>query len=530
MITSQAMLPDTPPTAEGDLAQTPYAHLAVYALDRRLTGELFLQVSEEVTHVVRFERGVPVKIRMGDGFARLGELLVEDGLVSAEAVEGAAMTGGLLGDVLVLAGRVESEALNVVLERQFRLRSASFFELPPETSYKYFEGSEVLKDWGGENACCDPLALLWSGIRLFGECSAFFEATLDRLQGVALKLHPQATVARFELEEDAQLVAEVLGLEPTTLAELLDIEGVPPDTVNKLVYALAITRQLDLGRGTFPVGSEQKASSLAKVQLRSQVHRVGAAVDAPVAEGERSIRTLSARRKGIIPRDDDSIPPPEAAPSDVAPPTVPSAEASSPEAEPTSEPKQDEAPAKEPPSAGEGAKAPEAGPDADTPAEESSRRLVADTIRALPFEALKQLVREKIQEKEATMAAEVCEIALARLDERDAGPDAKDSSVDRAELVALHAWARSLEAHPDLKGLAMELDERIRERDDLVLPRLVRGVLRKRLGNEAGAASDFRRVLELEPGHEGAKKELASFDVPSVKRGETGFLKRLFRR
>ncbi|MBL8743064.1 MAG: hypothetical protein JNK04_18270, partial [Myxococcales bacterium] len=108
------MVPETPPTAEGALAQTPFAHLLVYALDRRLTGELFLFESPEVIHAICFDRGHPVKIRMGDDYARLGTLLVEEGLVTAETVENAVLTGGLLGDMLVLAGYVESEPLNRV--------------------------------------------------------------------------------------------------------------------------------------------------------------------------------------------------------------------------------------------------------------------------------------------------------------------------------------------------------------------------------------------------------------------------------
>ena len=155
------MVPETPPTAEGDLAQTPFAHLSVYAIDRRLTGELFLFESPDVTHAICFDRGHPVKIRMGDDYARLGTLLVEEGLVAAEVVEGAVLTGGLLGDVLVLAGYVESEPLDRVIEQQFELRMRHFFELGENVTYSYFDQSESLKDWGGDPMRIDPLGLLW---------------------------------------------------------------------------------------------------------------------------------------------------------------------------------------------------------------------------------------------------------------------------------------------------------------------------------------------------------------------------------
>lgn len=538
------MVPVTPPTAEGDLTQTPYAHLAVYSLDRRLTGELFLRESEDITHVVRFERGVPVKIKMGDNFARLGELLVEDGLVTADVIESAVLTGGLLGDILILSDRLETAALNQALERQFRYRMDRMFELPAQTSYAYYEGSETLKEWGGEPANYDPLALIWAGVRSHGENSAFFEATLDRLAGVALKVHPQACLSRFEFEEDAALLAEVLALEPTPMSELLDIEGIAPDIVNKFIYAMAICRQLDLGRGTLPVGLEQKSSSLAKVQLRSQVHRVGVAVDAPI-DGERSRRKLSIRGRAIIPRDDDA--PPESIPpkplSIPAPESIPETKPSA--ADPVAAPREAAASEDAPVSSGpvtEATGAPAALEPAsgampvgdtlnsatddleDPPAEGSTKRFLAETIRGLPAPALAKLAREKIDERESELAVEVAAIGIKKLTE-----EGQAESDEGFEMVALHVWARSLAPHPDLKTLAVELDDLIRQRDSSTLPRLVRGMLRKRLGNEAGSSSDFRRVLEIEPNHELARAGLQN-EPRSVRRGETGFLKRLLRR
>jgi len=545
--------PDTPPTAEGDFAQTPYAHLVVYALDRLLTGEFFLSDPDEVVHSVRFERGVPVKIRMGDSFARLGDLLVLEGLVTEEKVEGAVLTGGLLGDVLVLTGCVESAALDAVLEKQFRMRMSHLFALPADTTYQYFDRSETMKDWGGEAAAYDPLELLWQGIRAHGEDSAFFEATLDKLSGVSLKLHPRAPLSRFCLEDDAKLVAELIGLDPTPLCDLLDIDGVTPEIARKFVYMLAICRHLDLGRSALPVGVDQGSRSLAKVQLKSQLHRAGVALDAP-GDGERSTR-VSLRGKSALPRDEDAD---DAAISSRKPgaagapasDSAGSARASSPSDPPAVESEEtdldiDAIEAEEERlSLAAAAGVPDLGPEEagsvatakdrakvedqapETPAEESSRRVVADAIRSLSPSAAKQLVREKIEEKDAAVAADVCEITMKKLSE-----GGQTDSDDFAEITALHAWARSLEAHPDLKSLTLELDELIRANDSLALPRFVRGQLRKRLGDEGGATSDYRRVLEIDPAHEDARKSLPPpAATATIKRGETGFLKRLFRR
>src|ERR1700722_8021923 len=97
-----AVMAEASATAEGELARTPLAHLFVYALDRRLTGAMFLAPPGGAEHVVRFARGVPVKVRPGDRHALLGQLLVEAGAIDEKTLEAALATQGLLGDVLLL--------------------------------------------------------------------------------------------------------------------------------------------------------------------------------------------------------------------------------------------------------------------------------------------------------------------------------------------------------------------------------------------------------------------------------------------
>lgn len=532
------MVPDTPPTAEGELAQTPFAHLAVFALERRLEGEFFLIEPGGVTHAIRFERGAPVKIKVGDEFARLGALLVEDGAVSQETVDGAAaMKGGLLGDLLVLSGYVETPALEAALERQFRARMTRFFGLPPQTVYKYFEGSQTLRDYGGEPASLDPLDLICQGIREHGHESTLFQATLDLLGTAPVALHADAPIDRLDLCEDEALVIELLTLEPTTLAELEEIEGCSTQIIRNFVYTMMLTRLLDLGKGS-PVGLDDRPKSVAKVRLRSEVHRKGAALDARI-EGRRSVRSLNVKGRTIIPRDEgESVPPPPVAAqnADASAASAVEAPAASALAGLPPPPPAPDTLVSEPPAPGPRASAPSVPSEAeregstivDEPSggEESSRRLIADAVRGLTHEATVKLAREKIDEKDPTTAAEICALVLARLE-----GDGKGTSAEAKEIALIGIWARSLEPHPDLKSLTIELDDLIRERDDRPLARLVRGRIRKKLGNDPGALSDYRRVLELQPDNAEAKTELASLgDQKPARRGEAGFLKRLFRR
>ncbi|MFO0552137.1 MAG: hypothetical protein U0271_27370 [Polyangiaceae bacterium] len=554
------MMPDTPPTAEGDLEQTPFAHLCVYALDKRLTGELFLFEGDgdapATTHTIRFDRGVPVKIRVGDAFARLGDLLVEDGVTTRDVVDGAAATGGLLGDMLVLSGYVEVPTLEATLVKQFKLRMMRFFELPASTKFKYWDKAATLAEWGGDPSTLDPFELLWAGVRAHATKSAQFESTLEKLKDTPLQVHSRADASRFNMEEDALLVVEVLSLDPITIGEVLEVEDVDPTIARAVVYVLAITRQLDLGRGALPVGmEEERTRNLAKVRLQSQVHRRGAALDAP-GDGVRPVRTVSVRGRALIPRGEDEDVGPASTPSDVnIPAATPSSEVaaargSSPALESAAAPPAAKVAAKEasaakeapaakepaptPPVAKEAAKETPAAketaptpkdpePEAEEPSEESTRRLVSDTLKTMTPSALAKLAREKLDEKDSTTCAEVADFAIGKLEsEKDT-----ETAVFR-ELVALRAWARLTDPHSSLKAATLDLDDAIRAaKDSEPLLRYVRGLLRKRLGDNAGALSDFKRVLELEPTHAAAKKETEALGTTQAK---GGLLKKLFGR
>ncbi len=293
MVTFAAMA-EASATAEGELARTPLAHLFVYALDRRLTGAMFLSSPSGVEHVVRFARGVPVKIRPGDRHALLGQMLVDAGAIDEKTLEAALATQGLLGDVLLLAGRVERDALEKVAEDQFRRRMVRLFALPPETAYRYYDGHEELAEYGGDPANIDPLALLWSGLRTHGEVSAMMEGTLARLGETPLRLHPAATVARFGLEPEETKLLDELGARPVTLAELCAASF--PGMARRLAYALAITRQVELGTGLLPLGAEIQAArgapatAVARMALRSTVHRLGSTPPRPTPGGRRRRR------------------------------------------------------------------------------------------------------------------------------------------------------------------------------------------------------------------------------------------------
>ena len=254
------MGPETPTSAEGDLGRTPLAHLLVYALDRRLTGALFLTEKTGARHAIRLVRGSPVKIRPSDDYARLGEILQESGEIAEGSIESSLAAEGWLGEALVLSGLLTVDALDRALDRQFMRRAQRLFAMTPDTTYAYHEGDPALDDWG---ATCsfDALEILWAGVKAQPDDSATVIETLAHLGDAPLRIHERASIARFHFAGEDREAMEVVEANPLSLDELLSYGAFPEETLRRLVYALLITRQLDLGAHhqdfLFPEGFER---------------------------------------------------------------------------------------------------------------------------------------------------------------------------------------------------------------------------------------------------------------------------------
>jgi hypothetical protein len=70
--------------AVGFLEATPFADVLVHAFDHRLTGTLVLEEPSGYRHGVYFESGTPRKVKIGVTVASLGEVLVEKGVISRD--------------------------------------------------------------------------------------------------------------------------------------------------------------------------------------------------------------------------------------------------------------------------------------------------------------------------------------------------------------------------------------------------------------------------------------------------------------
>jgi hypothetical protein len=514
---------ETSATAEGDLGRTPFGHLLVYALDRRLTGAVFLKPPEGEKHVLRLMRGVPVKVRPGDTFARLGEMLVAAGAIDEATLQAALATKGLLGDMLLLAGRIERDRLEAIAQEQFLRRMVRFFDLPKETTFAYFDGHEELAEYGGDPASVDPLAILWAGLSAHAERSAMMEPTLALLGDKPLRLHAAATVSRMALGAEEARLVDALAAKPMSLAEWIAAGEAPAEQVRRLAYALTITRQIDTGAGTMPLGAVDSSrgtgsglfaavsapaaapsapTAVARMALKSTMYRVGAAAPDLPGDGERVVRPRRARSDtDEVPSTERSsgVPEPSGEPISSVKPVSAEAAVEQSGIQPRSPASVPQAHAEPPPSSAKVA-----------PAE-------ADPFAGRAAAELLGLAKVLIAGRDAKAAVAACEAA------RKVAPSDPD-------VAALAAWARFQAGAADLKVLVVQLDELLAEHDGHVAARYYRAMMRKRLSDQAGCAADLRRVLELAHDHAEAQRELTALERKPALSERPSLFGKLFKR
>jgi len=486
------------PTAEGDLGRTPFAHLLVYAADQQLTGALFLHVPDGVMHSVRLECGRPVKVQMGDAFARLGKLMVDAGVIDSKTHDLPRTVPGLIGESLVAGGHITRETLDKMVEQQFFVRMTRLFGLPQATKYAYFADMHEIIDDGAPPSAVHPLALIWAGLREHAAASVMMAPVLERVGEAPLRLHQQAAIERLRPSLAEREVLERIREKPQTLKQLVSINPENESMVRRMVYGLVIVRFVDFGTEALPLFPEKamipetstSSVTLARIRLQNAPRRFIPAAPDDVGDGER-IRPQPRTRKRARPSDPGvaaakklEVPQPEII-------TVKPAPAPSP---------------KPPVDASSSSNQTFDGVDAPPPMPVVSDGS-PDTPR--PAHAMYDLAMKRLAEGDRQGALAACQLA------REIDPDQPDYAV-------LATWIRAVIGGSNLESCVNDLDKLLETRPDHVPALFYRGYLRRRTGDETGAVTDLHRVLELDPTHQDAMRELKRIERRSPAKRPSG--------
>jgi tetratricopeptide (TPR) repeat protein len=242
------------PTANGTFAKTPFLHLVLYALEKKLSGTMEMLTPDKRSAVVIFVGGQPAKVRTSEPVAYLGTVLEEMGLITEEQLTRSltdlakekAAGRKLHGEVLAASGAIDADKLRSGLVEQIARKLRHVAAMPPETAYAYFDGFDALHGWGGDNPQgTDPFPFLRAMLR-DNAPAEHMKATLARVGASALRLARDAEVARLRLSREETSAVDLLRLRPLRSAELGVAGRLDEGSAEQLGYLLLVTKQVEV--------------------------------------------------------------------------------------------------------------------------------------------------------------------------------------------------------------------------------------------------------------------------------------------
>lgn len=536
----------------GTLAQTPVPELLVYALDHNLNGTLVIEEPTGAKSAVLFEQGAPAKAKTSEAVVTLAQVLVEQGViqenVARAALQRMAEQRTLFGEILLADKAISYQKLQEGLREQVVQKVIWLFARAPECVFGYYEGADFLANWGGIPTRVKPLPLMWRGLRQYVDDTRV-NALMTRLSTTPLKLYFDAPVGRFKLDPHERGVVDMLRTKSQTLASLLASGLGDPKRVQRVVYGLALTRQLDFGSGKEPIGIEEAPSTMTGTPLQPFTG----------ASAKPSGETAPAASRAESPR--VSPPPPAKQAADPSPAVSARKEEIRERAARHGESYYEVLGVATNASSAEIQGAffqlaktwhpDRLGPEFKDVREEATRvfarmseahQVLGDEEQRKQYDELLQKGGGSADEQEqvakvvrAATAFQRAEVHLKKHNLDAAEKEARaavDGDPGQADYQALYAWVQAQRPHDDYTGLIQKLSEALKSEPQNRKALWYRGQLYKRAGDPRRAVRDFRALLELEPRHVEAQREVRLYEMrksqPKDEKG--GLLGKWFKR
>ncbi|MGZ3421161.1 MAG: hypothetical protein ACXWUG_26390 [Polyangiales bacterium] len=257
-------LSTTGPPPEGRLEDFPLPLIFAHALSHRLSGSLVLRPPKHGRDVpgdvVVFADGAPARVRTRKMIAPLGEMLVRLGVIANVDLEAALARAhsakAMLGKQLVADSLVDRRTLLRALKEQTLVRVRSLGALPNDTTYEFHANADLLEEGAPTNSVtCDGLAAILALVREWTDRRTQDDLISPVARKVA-KLHRDAAVDRFELDDTERAILARMAISPITYGELLQSSVAPERAIRALLYTLLLTRHADDGNSDEPLGVE----------------------------------------------------------------------------------------------------------------------------------------------------------------------------------------------------------------------------------------------------------------------------------
>ncbi len=198
---------------------------------------------------VYFRTGSPAKVRSSVPGRNLGQVLQMLKLVTPEELQAGkdeiSEKGGLLGQVLIQMGVIDTEGLVRALREQMLLKMTDVFAMT-NAAYAFYEKVNALVGFGPDELFpVDPYPLLMAGLRTHGKLQNLSNVC-QPLMGKWVSTTDAKKVRRFRLKKNEKALLEELLESPRSVDTLLQSGQYDPYLVQYILYGLMITKQLKI--------------------------------------------------------------------------------------------------------------------------------------------------------------------------------------------------------------------------------------------------------------------------------------------
>jgi tetratricopeptide (TPR) repeat protein len=280
------------PLASGTLAKTPFLHLLVYFLDKRLSGSLELFANDKRSASILFLEGLPAKTRTSEPIAHLGRVLQDIGHLTeeqltqslADLAKAKAARPVLHGQLLVALGLIDEGKLRLGLREQIERKLHHVAAMPSDTKYAYYDGFDALRGWGGDGEGVDPIPLLWGMLLEYAPWD-HVQLALGGVGTAPLRLSRAATLDRLRLSKEERSAVDLLRVRPLRIADLSKLGRLNERTVQLLVYLLLVTKQVEMLSPAEAAAMSPSTQSMPAAGSDSRIKRTFTPAPQPRASG-----------------------------------------------------------------------------------------------------------------------------------------------------------------------------------------------------------------------------------------------------
>ena len=243
------------PLAEGTFSQTPFSHILVYLLGKKLVGTLEIN-HQNNTALIYFREGMPAKVHSSLKGKGLGYILRDIGKITHDQLlacqKEMAVSGGLQGQILVRQGAINTATLVEGLRHQMVLKLLDVFSMS-DASYAFYSNMNMLLGIGSDEMFpLDTYALLTAGARN-QDTNIRMGSVLNILKERWLYLDSTKVLHRFKFNKEERDFCRLLLDEPRNMDEVIQKNLHPKSVVHAVLYVLMITKNLKISDTQTPI-------------------------------------------------------------------------------------------------------------------------------------------------------------------------------------------------------------------------------------------------------------------------------------